>query len=133
MKHHLAACLCGLMAVPGLAATVGEEDKIRIERLNATDFEVVSGSFVGGAEYFWCGAATYVLRRTGRSGLTEIYIKRPIAPRSDGRKSVIFTTSDVGVPSSGAQRTLTLDRAGAMLKANRARSYCRDAFTRSTK
>lgn len=128
----------GLLAftlAPGLAiaATTGEEDAITINRLSGTDFEVVSGSFVGGNEYFWCGAATYIIRRQGGAGATPIYIKRPIAPKASGRKSVVFSTSSAGLPQAAGRNTLTLEVAGAMLKASKARSYCRDAFTRSTK
>ena len=135
MKGVALALIAGLCPAFALAGTQGEEDAITINRLNASDFEVVSGSFVGGNEYFWCGAASYVERRTKRSGLTPIYIKQPIGPSRSvaGRKSVVFSTSNAGLPANQDRSTLTLKVRGAMLKAAKARSYCRDAFTRSTK
>lgn len=132
MSRLLVTALC-LAPLAAGAGTVGEEDQITVNRLSATDFEVVSGSFVGGNEYFWCGAASYVERRQGKSGLTPIYLKRPIAAKPSGRKSVVFSTSNAGLPAAQGRNTLSVKIAGAMLKANKARSFCRDAFTRSTK
>ena len=135
MTRCCIAVALALVPVMALSATTGEEDAITINRINGPEFEVVSGSFVGGAEYFWCGAATYVLRRTNRSGQTPVYIKRPIGPSTSapGRKSVVFSTSNAGLPAPKERLTLTLKERGATLKAGNAQSYCRDAFTRSTK
>lgn len=105
-----------------------------INPLNATDFEVVQGTNYGAAE-FWCGAATFIERRSKRSELTPIYVKSPRGPSvtAPGKKGVVFTTSSAGLPSADQQLTRTVREAGATLKSYQARSLCRDAFSRSTK
>ncbi|MEM6303286.1 MAG: hypothetical protein AAF744_01105 [Pseudomonadota bacterium] len=117
------------------AATTGEEDGMRIAPLSGSDFEVVSGSFTAKPGYFWCGAGSYIIRRQGQAGLTTVYLKRGIGPSSTtpGRRSVVFTTSAAGLPTAGSSLTLNMDRPGTALSARKARSYCRDAFNRSTK
>ena len=134
MIRVLAAVIL-LAPVVAEAATTGEEDGIEIIRLNGTDFEVIQGTNFGAAE-FWCGAATFIERRSGLSELTDIYVKRPRGPSqtTSGRNSVVFTTSPAGLPAPDGNRlTLTVREPGAVLKSVQARRYCRDAFTRSTK
>lgn len=117
------------------AATQGEEDTIVINPINATDFEVIQGTNFGAAE-FWCGAATFIERRSGRSELTPVYVKRPRGPSltAPGQNGVVFTTSNAGLPPADSSRlSLTVSSSGAMLKSVQARRYCRDAFNRSTK
>ena len=130
----LVLLLC-LLPVLGRTATLGEEDSMVINRLNATDFEVIEERSFGTAG-FWCGAATYTERRQGRSETTPLYVKRPRGPSLTvpGRQGVVFTTDATGLPPADPGRvTLTVERAGATLKSAQARRYCRDAFTRSTK
>ena len=117
------------------AGTGGEEDTMEINRFNGSDFEVVAGSFTATAEYFWCGAASFIERRSGLSSQTPIYIKRGVGQSSSraGRKSVVFTTSDVGLPKADRGLTLSVSKPGTMMLSYKARQYCRDAFTRSTK
>jgi hypothetical protein len=109
------------------AATTGEEDSMVINRLNASDFEVVETRSMGAAD-FWCGAATFVERRSGKSELTPIYLKRARGPSATaaGRKAVVFSTSAAGLPTAQKRQTLSVNRA-------QARRFCRDAFTRATK
>ncbi|WP_156874919.1 hypothetical protein [Sulfitobacter alexandrii] len=129
----LAALTVG--AGSSMASTAAEEDTIVINRLGPTEFEVVQGVNFGAAE-FWCGAATYVERRTGQPQTTPIFVKSPRGPSQTvaGRDSVVFSTSAEGLPAADPNRvTLTVDRAGATLKSYQARRYCRDTFTRSTK
>ncbi|MGC1504376.1 MAG: hypothetical protein WA782_09585 [Sulfitobacter sp.] len=118
----------------GYANTDGEEDRIVITPINATDFEVLQGTNFGAAEY-WCGAATYIERRLGRSETTPIYVKKPQGPSVNlpGRKGVVFTTLSAGLPQARGGLTLSVGEAGVMRKSAAARRYCRDAFTRSTK
>jgi hypothetical protein len=118
----------------GAADTLGEQDAMVINPLNGSDFEVVETRRMGAAD-FWCGAATFVTRRQGLSELTPIYVKRPRAASqtSPGRKAVTFTTDGRGLPAARDRLTLEVDAPGIMLKSARARRYCRDAFTRSTK
>ena len=122
------------LAAPLAAATLGEEDAMLINRLNSTDFEVIETRSMGAAD-FWCGAATYVERRSGLSDLTPIYVKRPRAASvtAAGLNAVTFTIDPGGLPAADRQLSLSVDRAGLSLKSNKARSFCRDAFTRSTK
>ncbi len=117
-----------------LASTQSEEDRMVINRLNATDFEVVQGTNYGPAEY-WCGAATFIERRAGLSETTPVYVKRPQSASLTvpGRNGVVFSTSNAGLPAAQSRVTLTVDQPGATLKSAQARRYCRDAFTRSTK
>ncbi|MEW9919445.1 hypothetical protein AB2B41_07515 [Marimonas sp. MJW-29] len=134
MRHALAA-IAMISALPLVAATTGEEDTIVINPINATDFEVIQGTNFGAAE-FWCGAATFIERRSGRSELTALYVKRPRGPSvtAPGEMGVVFSTSDAGLPPANPDRvTLTVRQPGATLKSFQARRYCRDAFTRSTK
>jgi hypothetical protein len=132
------ALLCMMLAalpVALQATTQSEEDRIVINPVNASDFEVIHGINFGAAE-FWCGAATYVERRSGLSELTAVYVKRALGPSTTapGRKGVVFSTSNAGLPAADPGRvTLTVDVVGATLKSAQARRYCRDAFTRSTK
>ena len=135
MRRVLFLMLCAAMPLMGHAATNGEEDSIVINPLNGSDFEVIGGINFGAAEY-WCGAATFVERRSGKSELTPIYVKRGEAPSvtAPGRKGVVFSLSDAGLPAdAGGRLTLSVDAPGIMLKSVKARRYCRDAFTRSTK
>ena len=134
MRALFLTFVLGVAPIVCVSATIGEEDTIVINPINATDFEVIQGTNFGAAE-FWCGAATYIERRTGRSELTPIYVKRPQAPSLtvSGRKGVVFSTSNAGLPPAQPSRTLTVRTPGAMLKSVKARRYCRDAFTRSTK
>ena len=106
-----------------------------INPLSATEFEVIQDTGFGAAE-FWCGAATFVERRSGLSELTPIYVKRPRGSSltASGKDGVVFTTRPDGLPAADPDRlTLTVAKPGAMLKSVQARRYCRDAFTRSTK
>ncbi|KIN60405.1 hypothetical protein Z945_1376 [Sulfitobacter noctilucae] len=116
------------------ASTQTEEDLIVINRLNDTDFEVVQRVNFGAAE-FWCGAATFVERRSGLPETTAIYLKRPRGPSltSPGRDGVTFSLSNDGLPAAQPRNTLTVKEAGATVKSAHARRFCRDAFTRSTK
>lgn len=116
------------------AATTAEEDAMVINRLNATDFEVVETRSMGAAD-FWCGAATFVERRSGLSETTPIYLKRARANSQtvQGRKGVVFTTSNAGLPPSEPRLSVSVERPGDMLKSAQARRFCRDAFTRATK
>lgn len=128
--------LLGLAFTPAstFAATTGEEDTIVINRLNGTDFEVIEGANFAAAEY-WCGAATFIERRSGLSELTPIYVKRARGPSTSapGRNGVVFSTSAAGLPAVSDRLTLTVRVPGTMVKSVQARRYCRDAFTRSTK
>lgn len=135
MRAVLSAVILAFIPVAGSSATTGEEDTIVINPINATDFEVLE-DMSSDAGYYWCGAATFIERRSGRSGLTEVYIKRPRGPSvtAPGRTGVVFSTSSAGLPADGGNRvTVTVDRPGVMLKSVQARRYCRDAFTRATK
>lgn len=129
--------LSGIIAfVPmvSIAATTGEEDKMVINRINATDFEVVETRSMGAAD-FWCGAATFVERRSGLSELTPIYVKRPRGPSVTvpGRKGVVFSTSGSNLPARGDRLSVSVSRPGEVVKSAQARRFCRDAFTRATK
>ncbi|MEM7522122.1 MAG: hypothetical protein AAF307_13960 [Pseudomonadota bacterium] len=134
MKSFSVALFAALSASAALAATTGEEDGIVINRINSTDFEVIQGTNFGAAE-FWCGAATFIERRSGLSELTPIYVKRGSGPATTaaGQRGVVFSTSNAGLPPSPQRLTLTVDVPGTMVKSVTARRYCRDAFTRSTK
>lgn len=135
VKHVICAFSICLSPVIGHAATIGEEDAMVINRINATDFEVIQGTNYGAAE-FWCGAATFIERRSRLSELTPIYVKRPrgASVTQAGQRGVVFSTNNAGLPADDAGRlTLTVRVPGAMLKSVQARRYCRDAFSRSTK
>ncbi|NNE53406.1 MAG: hypothetical protein HKN30_13525, partial [Sulfitobacter sp.] len=69
MKKLFVLLLAACCAAPLAAATLGEEDAMLINPLNGGDFEVIETRSMGAAD-FWCGAATFVERRSGRSGLT---------------------------------------------------------------
>lgn len=134
MKGAILAGLVTLAPVCVGAATTREEDSMVINRINASDFEVVETRSMGAAD-FWCGAATFVERRSGLSNLTEIYLKRSRGPSvtAPGRNAVVFSTSPAGLPRAESRLSLSVDRPGDTIKSVQARRYCRDAFTRSTK
>lgn len=129
-----AVFLVVLPAVGSAATTTGEEASMVVNRLNATDFEVVETRSMGAAD-FWCGASTYVIRRNGMSELTPIYLKQARGPSKtvNGRKAVVFSTSSLGLPPAQKQITVSVNRPGDMIKSSLARRFCRDAFTRATK
>lgn len=134
MRRIIAGLLATALPLTAQAGTTGEEDTMVINRLNASDFEVVETRSMGAAD-FWCGAGTFVERRSGLPGTTAVYLKRPRGPSSStpGRKAVVFSTNGAGLPAPQGQITISVARQGEMLKANKARSFCRDAFTRATK
>ncbi|MEL7099219.1 MAG: hypothetical protein AAGM84_10365 [Pseudomonadota bacterium] len=130
-----ALALAALLPASLSAATIGEElSRLVINPINGTDFEVIETQTMGAAE-FWCAAASFNEVRQGRSGLIDLYVKRPRGPSitQPGRKGVIFTTDPSGLPQSAGSLTLTVSQPGASLRSVQARRYCRDAFTRSTK
>ena len=134
MRSMIFATVMIAFCGPVAARTLTEQDTIIINPINASDFEVIEGPIFGAAGY-WCGAATYVERRTGRSETTRVYVKRPEGPSltMPGRKGVVFTTDPAGLPEAAPRMTLTVKEAGATLKSAQGRLQCRDAFTRATK
>jgi hypothetical protein len=114
--------------------TIGEERGLTINTINATDFEVVETQSMGAAD-FWCAAASYNELRQGGSDLIPLYVRSPRGPAetAPGRNGVVFTTNSAGLPQLPPSLTLSVKQAGATLKSRKARSFCRDAFTRSTK
>jgi hypothetical protein len=134
LKRVGIAAVIAACSSASFAGTSGEEASMVINRVNATDFEVVETRSMGAAD-FWCGASTFVIRRNGLSELTPIYLKRGRAASqtAKGRKGVVFSTSAKGLPPAQDRITVSVDRPGDMIKASLARRFCRDAFTRSTK
>jgi hypothetical protein len=128
-------CIAAFVA-PTLAMsdTIGEERALTINTINATDYEVIETQSMGAAD-FWCAAASYNELRQGRSDLIQLYVRTPRGPAktAQGRKGVVFTTDPSGLSKLAPSLTLTVNQAGASLKSRKARSFCRDAFTRSTK
>lgn len=114
--------------------TIGDEDRLIINRIDATAFEVVEEHNMD-ARVFWCGAASFIERREGRPGTTPIYLKSPRGPSitAPGRNGVVFTTDPAGLAPAPDMITVDVRRPGQMLKAFQARGFCRDAFSRSTK
>jgi hypothetical protein len=132
MRYLITAALM----VPSLAMsdTLGEQRGLTINTINATDFEVIETQSMGAAD-FWCAAASYNEARQGRSDLIALYVRSPRGPAktAQGYKGVVFTTDPAGLPPPIASLTLSVDQPGATLKSRKGRSFCRDAFTRSTK
>lgn len=126
-----AALLCPTFA---MSDTIGEQGSFIINTINASDFEVIEDRSMGAAE-FWCAAASYNELRQGRSDLIMLYVRSPRGPAktAKGRKGVVFTTDPEGLPQLAPSLTLTVKEAGSAVKSRKGRSYCRDAFTRSTK
>ena len=123
-----------LAAPMAFAGTEWEEDQLIINRINATDFEVVETQDMGPGA-FWCGAASFHERRMGRSGRDMLYVKQPRGPSvtRPGSKGVVFTTDAARVSATGASGSVSVSRAGDGFRSSFARSLCRDAFTRATK
>ncbi|WP_370400861.1 hypothetical protein [Sulfitobacter sp. JB4-11] len=134
MRRIFIACALTALPLTAQAGTAGEEDAMVINRLNSTDFEVVETRSMGAAD-FWCGAATFVERRSGLSETTPIYLKRARGPSGTvpGRNGVVFSTSNSGLPTSQGRISVSVERPGDVLKSAQARRFCRDAFTRATK
>lgn len=134
MKTVSFACLLTLIAAFASADTLGEENQMIINAINATDFEVIRKPNMGPHE-FWCGAATFNEVRQRRSETLRIYLKRAWGPSvtMPGREGVVFSMSDEGLPPPPDLLFVTVEQPGATLKSAQARRYCRDAFTRSTK
>ncbi len=119
---------------PASAGTEGEEDTLVINRINATDFEVIEQQDMS-PRAFWCGAATFIERRQGQPNTTPIYLKRErgASVTAPGRKGVVFSTDGAGLPQPGTLVSVSVRQPGQMLKSYQARGFCRDAFTRATK
>lgn len=128
--------ICALLALcsQSVAGTEWEEDSLIINPISDTRFEVVETQDMS-PRAFWCGAATFIERRSGRSGTTEIFLLSPRGPSltARGRKGVIFTTEAADVIPSPPQVSVNVTQAGQMLRSYQARGFCRDAFTRATK
>lgn len=126
--------IAAMMATQAQAATLGEEERFVVNKLNSKDFEVIRLQQMATAE-LWCAAASFVERRLGLPETTAIYVRRPLGPAqtASGRQGVVFTLDGSGLPPAQKSLTLTVDAPGTMLKSARAYRYCRDAFTRSTK
>lgn len=122
------------MTAPALAGTEGEEDRMTINAISATSFEVIEGQDMS-PRAFWCGAATYIERRQGKSSSTVIYLKSPrgASVTMPGRLGVVFTTDARAVPDVGPSLSVSVRQAGQSLQSFQARGFCRDAFTRATK
>lgn len=133
-KTILTSVIAGVLALPLQAGTMREESKLVINRINATDFEVLEPN-ESTPRGFWCGAANYIEARTNQSELTPIYLKSPRGPSvtAPGRIGVVFSTSNAGLPPVGQQLSVNVTTPGRMLKSYQARGFCRDAFTRATK
>tara|TARA_R110002110_G_scaffold47074_7_gene141575 strand:- start:58 stop:462 length:405 start_codon:yes stop_codon:yes gene_type:complete len=134
MSRRVVGAMIAVWPVFGTAATLGEEDGMVINPLNGSDFEVVETRSMGAAD-FWCGAGTFVERRSGLSPRTLIYVKRPRGPSTTapGRKAVVFSINPGGLDVTDMGLSLSVTVPGKMLRSVRARQFCRDAFTRSTK
>jgi hypothetical protein len=135
MYRHCHAFLLSLgLATAAAAGTESDEDRLVINRIDATDFEVVQMHNMD-ARAFWCGAASLLERREGRPGTTPIYLKSPRGPSvtAPGRKAVVFTTDPTGLEPQSDMYSVNVRQPGQMLKAYEARGFCRDAFNRSTK
>jgi hypothetical protein len=131
----LSALLALCAPLAALANTDGEEDTLVINRITAQDFEVVESRQMAPVD-FWCGAATFIERRSGLSENTPIYLRRARGQSvtQPGAKGVIFTLDPSDLPPPEPKRlTVTVEEVGAMLKSAHARRFCRDTFTRSTK
>ncbi|QUJ75191.1 hypothetical protein KDD17_09145 [Sulfitobacter albidus] len=124
-----------ILAAPLGAATLGEESGFEVNALGGSDFEVLRQQQMGATE-MWCAAASYVEVRQGLSETTPIYLRRPLGPAqsAQGRRSVVFSLSNSGLPADDLGRvSINADTPGMMMKSAAARRFCRDAFTRSTK
>ncbi len=134
--RRMIAVVCVSLCVAGAvkAGTEGDEDRLTINRIDASDFEVVEMQNMD-ARAFWCGAASFLERREGRPGTTAIYLKSPRGPSvtTPGRNGVVFTTDARGLAEEPDMISVDVNRPGQMLKAYQARGFCRDAFSRSTK
>lgn len=133
-RVFISAVLVFGLSCAARAGTEGDEDRLIVNRIDRSDFEVVETHNMD-ARAFWCGAASQLERREGRPGTTPIYIKSPRGPSvtAPGRNGVVFTTDPAGLGPVPDMRSVNVSRAGQMLKAYQARGFCRDAFNRSTK
>jgi hypothetical protein len=81
----------------------------------------------GSAQYYWCGAGDYVIRRTGAASNARIYLVEGRSRASSGRTTVTFSlTPPPGVSASGARNPLSLSvkNPGDSLSAAAAVQYC---------
>jgi hypothetical protein len=123
-----------ILAAPTFAGTEGEEDKLIVNRLSASDFEVVETQDMS-PRAFWCGAASYIERRQNMDATTRIILKSPrgASVSAPGRKAVGFTTDPSGIQQISNPLSVDVTRRGLTLLSYQARGFCRDAFTRATK
>lgn len=126
--------LLGVIGGPCVAGTEREEDKLVINRLSDTSFEVVEAQDMS-ARAFWCGAASYVERRQRMPATTRLFLKVPrgASVSAPGRKAVVFTMDPRGLDVILDPLTVDVRRKGLSLLSYQARGFCRDAFTRATK
>lgn len=133
-RQSFAALMVYCLAGSAGAGTEGDEDRLIVNRIDRSDFEVVETRGMA-ARAFWCGAASFIERREGMPGTTPIYLKSPRGPSvtSPGGQGVVFTTEPAGLEPRPDMVNVDVRRPGQVLKAFQARGFCRDAFSRSTK
>ena len=131
-KSILFAAACAF-AWPVAGQAFVAENKLPVNALGATEFEVVA-SHGAGSKAYWCAAAEYATYK-GAVASTRIYVVQGPSPSASvpGRTAVRFTTDPEasGVTPVNPQLVLSVDVVGDNLAVTSAKQYCYQALRRS--
>jgi len=123
-----------LAAAPLSAQSFRAENRVIVNSLGGTDFEVIEGGEFG-ARSIWCAASDYAQDVLGASGTQRLYVTgaRAAARTLPGRKGVVFSTE---APEGGGSSVLVLSSSirtvGSNLSVDHSYQFCRDRRLRVT-
>lgn len=122
----LVVCAAIVIGSPAIAASFKAQNRLLVNSINATDFEVVESRSLGAAGS-WCAAADFATRVLNLSGKTDLIVKTPRGPSGTvaGKKAVVYTVdpNQVSAPLSKSVSVST-KVAGMTLPVGHALTFC---------
>lgn len=130
MRHiTIAAGLAlALVGTAASAQTFTAQNHLKVNPLNAMDFEVIEARGEG-ATGMWCAAADYGMKRLRLSNAQRVYVKtaRGPATTAPGRKGVVFTFDASGLTQPpGRSYSVSTGTVGLSMSLGQAIQFCRD-------
>lgn len=125
--NMLLTSACLGMTFPVAADAYTARNRMNVEDIGGSAFEVVSRNGKTGARDYWCAAGEYATAQ-GLASNARIYLLRAPGPSlsQPGRKAVQFTTRPEasGITPLSPQLSLTVTAIGDNLSVALAREYC---------